>query len=116
VIYFIKEQREGGLIKIGYVRSEIENRINRMQTGNPAYLILLGVMPGTKRDEHVLRKRFKKARVLIGGRGSDRITLRGEWFEPVDELMELIAGLPPYPSLDLNPPPPRRLRGTSTQS
>jgi hypothetical protein len=111
VIYFLKEEREGGLIKIGYVKSELERRITRMQTGNPACLSLLGVIPeGTRRDEHILHKRFKHARSSIAGRGTERITFRGEWFEAVDELMNYIAGLPPFPRPDSTPPLPRRLR------
>jgi hypothetical protein len=112
VIYFLQEVREGGLIKIGSVKSELERRISRMQTGNPAYLKLLGVIPeGTRRDEHILHKRFKHARSSIAGRGTKRITFRGEWFEPVEELMNYIASLPPFPRPG-TPLPARRLRGS----
>ena len=108
MIYFLKEEREGGLIKIGYAKSELERRISRMQTGNPARLSLLGVIPeGTRRDEHILHKRFKHARSSIAGRGTERITFRGEWFEPVDELMNYIASLPLFPRPGTPLPPTR---------
>jgi len=98
MIYFIYELREGGAIKIGYAKTNIENRINQMQTGNPSYLELRGVMvPGTKRDEAKLHRQFRHSRIRIGGRGRKRITFRGEWFEPTPELMELIDSLPQYP-------------------
>ena len=97
MIYFVQEDRDGGFIKIGYTRGDVNRRIGVMQTGNPARLILLRVMLGTKQDERRLHWQFKSARAIIGGHGRRRITFRGEWFRPVQELLDLIDALPPYP-------------------
>ena len=54
MIYFIQEQREGGLIKIGYTESDPHGRMNAMQTGNPNLLELLATQDGTPYDERKL--------------------------------------------------------------
>jgi hypothetical protein len=107
VIYFLKEKRDDGLIKIGYAKNDLKGRISDLQTGNSVPLKLLGVIPeGTRRDEHKLHKKFWHARSWITRGGT------GEWFEPVDALMQYIASLPPFPPpLPVDTPPrPKRLR------
>jgi hypothetical protein len=101
LIYFIQEDREDndGMVKIGFAEDDIHRRIGIMQTGNPYYLRLLGVIPnGTKKHESKLHRRFKNARIWIRARGRVRWSFRGEWLRPVPVLLEYIRSLPEWPS------------------
>lgn len=79
-VYFI-QPLGGGLVKIGSSRNP-EGRLQRMQTGSPVLLRLVGLMPGGTPAELELHERFAEHRV------------RGEWFRPAPELLELIAEHP----------------------
>lgn len=78
-IYFIQADI-GGLIKIGYA-ADIPKRLNAMQMGCPVQLVVLAQCRGTGTYERELHQRFAGHR------------RHGEWFEPVPELLELIASL-----------------------
>lgn len=75
-IYFIQGQ-SGGPIKIGYAEN-VKNRIKTLQTGYFETLIILATYPGGVTQEKQLHERF------------NHIRLRGEWFKPEPELLELI--------------------------
>lgn len=85
-VYFI-QCGDGGPIKIGYTDGDVERRRCNLQSGSPYPLALLGTMPGGAKKEVELHQQFANAR------------FRGEWFWPVVELREFIAGLhrPPAP-------------------
>lgn len=90
MVYFI-QAGEGGLIKIG-MTYDVADRMKTLQVGCPARLILLGVIQREdaaeqERSAHIY---FKHLRV------------RGEWFTPAPELLEVIdkhAHAPP-PSIN----------------
>ena len=79
-VYFI-QSIAGGPIKIGYA-SDVAARIDQLQTGSPTPLRLLAVIPGAGSSvETALHRRFVALRA------------HGEWFHPVAELTDYIAGL-----------------------
>ncbi|HEY1956720.1 MAG TPA: GIY-YIG nuclease family protein [Polyangiaceae bacterium] len=75
-VYFLQEGVDGP-IKIGHGRCP-DRRLRGCQSGNPRELRLLGYRPGYRRDERTLHLRFKRLRI------------RGEWFQPADELLAFI--------------------------
>lgn len=75
LVYFISG--ENGNIKIG-ITQDIVKRMESLQCGSSAKLKLLAVARGGAKYEKELHERFSQARV------------RGEWFEPVPELLDLI--------------------------
>jgi hypothetical protein len=75
-VYFV-EAESGGPIKIGWAAS-VKKRVAELQTASHSRLVVLATKAGTRLDETALHDRFRNAR------------LRGEWFEPVPELLELI--------------------------
>ena len=77
-IYFV-QQGDDGPVKIGW-SYDPKNRIDQLQTANPAKLCLLGSYPGSEGDERELHKSLSKHRV------------RGEWFKPCDEVMAYATG------------------------
>jgi hypothetical protein len=80
MIYFILDTVVRA-IKIGYSKKP-KNRLSGLQTANPNRLDLLGIIPGTEREETQLHLRFADYR------------LQGEWFKGDDILeavLELIA-------------------------
>jgi hypothetical protein len=93
-VYFIREGHTGP-IKIGYAW-RIVDRFNSAQVGNPRELFLVGAIyvaegepirhrtipKRTKAFERALHQRFAAARI------------RGEWFHPVEILLDYIAKLP----------------------
>jgi hypothetical protein len=86
VIYFIQEEscgscRAPGLIKIGYTDKPAEERLAALQTGSPRGLRLLAVIDGCRRDERSYHALFLEHSV------------RGEWFRPVQHLLETIERL-----------------------
>lgn len=76
-VYFIQSGHDGP-VKIG-ISSRPGKRFEDLQVANPNELRLLGLMFGGRTMEMALHKRFATAR------------LRGEWFSPVPDLMQLIA-------------------------
>jgi hypothetical protein len=81
-VYFI-QPTGGGLIKIG-MSSNPRERLNLLQTGCPVELRILGTLPGGQPLELELHQRFAAHRV------------RGEWFEPVPELLAVVAEAKPW--------------------
>lgn len=84
MIYFIQEG-EDGPVKIGYSKENCERRLSSLQTGNPRQLTLAAVRTGAHgmpAKERELHDRFAAHRI------------RGEWFEPCDEIMEIIERVP----------------------
>lgn len=78
-VYFI-QCGNGGPIKIGKTDEPPMNRLLSFQIGNPYSLCLLGTMKCYSRNtESMLHERFAKSRI------------RGEWFEPTEDLLIFIA-------------------------
>ena len=82
LIYFIQAV-DGGPIKIGVTDQHPNRRLEQFQAGCPVKLCVLGTTPGDQWAEDRLHKRFAAHR------------LHGEWFEPVDELVEVATMNPP---------------------
>jgi hypothetical protein len=80
VIYFL-QAGEGGAIKIGYCR-DLAARMSSIQTHCPEKLIVLGVTGGSKETETAMHDRFAEFK------------RRGEWFDPVPEILEFTKLLP----------------------
>lgn len=82
LVYFIWCFCPGNAIKIGYTRSVLR-RLSALQIGSPHELSLLAYFwsPTPNMDEADWLARFDDAR------------LRGEWFRPVDSLIEQIASV-----------------------
>lgn len=78
-VYFIQDV-ETGAIKIG-VSLDPKARLSQLQIGHPYQLILLGVMPGSRREEVELHVMF------------ERFHIRGEWFRGDDALLSAIRAL-----------------------
>jgi hypothetical protein len=85
VIYFI-QQGLTGPIKIGYTSRHISNRFREIQNGTPAKLRLIGLIEGSYQDEAALHQYFRRSR------------LHGEWFEPIQELIDYIYDT--YPEVE----------------
>ena len=80
VVYFLKDTRSGE-ITIGVATTRrLDKRQKQLQSGNPAELKLLGVIPAKKASalQRELYTTFSHAHV------------RGEWFEPLTELVAYI--------------------------
>jgi len=77
MIYFV-EAVGPDHIKIGFTDKPMEKRLDLLQTGNSFPLRVLGMMEGAKQDERRLHRQFRGSRV------------RGEWFRPTPELLNLI--------------------------
>jgi excisionase family DNA binding protein len=75
-VYFIQDG-EGGPIKIG-TTGDLYSRLDSLQTANARNLKLLGYQTGGYGVERALHDKF------------DRSKIRGEWFEPSDEILEYI--------------------------
>lgn len=75
-VYFA--QSEDGFIKIGCTRL-VNTRLRIMQVDNCMEIKQIGKMKGGRELESELHKKFKEYRK------------RGEWFNPVPELLEYIA-------------------------
>lgn len=78
MIYFARASNGTGLIKIGYAIDPRE-RLKEIQRMSPVSLIILQVISGGRKKEALLHKHFSEFRQ------------HGEWFEPNDELFELIS-------------------------
>ena len=75
MIYFLQDPTTLE-IKIGYSgKDEPDERIGKLQTGNPRELVLLLTHPGDRSFERILHKQFAFLHV------------QGEWFKPGPELL-----------------------------
>lgn len=77
-VYFIQDQ--DGFIKIGFA-IDVKSRLKTLQTGSRQELRLVASIPGDERSEHELHRRFHRGHV------------RGEWFNPSEDLVSLIEGV-----------------------
>lgn len=83
-VYFI-QMGDGGPIKIG-LSANVQQRLDVFQLSAPYPLTLLAVVRnGRDRLERELHARFASAR------------LRGEWFQPVPELLSYIRDVAAQP-------------------
>ena len=78
MIYFTRDEVTK-LVKIGFTARDGEDRLRDFQTGCPGQLVLLLQIEGSKQDEAAWHERFAEARE------------RGEWFQPVPELLLAIT-------------------------
>lgn len=76
VVYFIRAE-SSGLIKIGKANNPV-SRLKAIQTGSTEKLTLIAYTPGSHAEEKALHRRFASRR------------RHGEWFEPDDELLDVI--------------------------
>lgn len=75
---YLLEAGTGGPVKIGHTRM-LKERMEKLQTGNPVELKLIGFFYGGAREERALHARYAAWR------------LRGEWFLiPAPELRDLV--------------------------
>lgn len=80
MIYFV-QQGKSGPIKIGYTKSNIDKRIEQLQTGCAYKLTLLGTIDGDKEQENLIQHFFHGHRMY------------GEWFAPAPPLLDYIFSL-----------------------
>lgn len=94
-IYFIQEQSERGLIKIGYTKHpNAKLRLAHLKMTSPCELIIIKEIEGDLEAERKFHNRFSNLRC------------EGEWFYPEDELLEFIkTGI-------LTPPKERKYRSS----
>jgi T5orf172 domain len=79
MIYFIQEAgNEKAPIKIGYCSGDPISRLQALQTGYPAKLAIICVLPGPQSDEGREHEKWKHLRV------------HGEWFRADPDLLEYI--------------------------
>lgn len=76
-VYFFTD---GDYIKIGFTKETLQRRLERLATGNPKRMYILGYMKGTMKDEITLHALFDK----------DRVRYDGEWFKPSERLIDFI--------------------------
>lgn len=79
-VYFIKPVGQAGPIKVGHSIFP-PDRLGALQTWSPVDLELISQFPGSFEIERAIHERFARWQV------------RGEWFEPVDELVKLAEGI-----------------------
>jgi len=75
-VYFV-ESGEDGPIKIGWSQ-DVERRIAELQVANAHKLNLLGVVPGTMKNEGELHAKFA------------HIRMEAEWFQNTEEIHEYL--------------------------
>ena len=76
-VYFLRERRKNGFIKIGST-TDLPERIRSLQQGNPHKLKIIATIPGCYNVEKKIRKDLETSR------------FRSEWFEPTDEVLDYI--------------------------
>lgn len=85
-VYFI-QAANGGPIKIGKA-DRPDRRLKQLQAAHPYPLVILAVCRGGFLAEREVIHRFAHKR------------LQGEWFEPDDKLLALIADLPTWEAVE----------------
>ena len=78
-IYFV-QAGEKGPVKVGLSKNPM-SRVKQLQTSNPHTLKLLGIIPGDRETEEMIHDKFEDHR------------LEGEWFEPTNELIDIVRSL-----------------------
>ena len=76
-VYFLRERRKNGFIKIGSTK-DLPERTRSLQQGNPHELKIIATIPGCSNVEETIRKNL------------EAFKFRGEWFEPADEVLNYI--------------------------
>lgn len=79
-VYFIKSTISHE-IKIGFTSSKVSKRLSTIQTSHPYKLELLAEVPGDRKFEKSLHKKFERYR------------LNGEWFRPHPDIISYISNL-----------------------
>ena len=79
-IYFV-QGKPGTPIKIGFTLNDLQQRLKGLQTSSPEELRPLVLVPGVTTEERALHKYFSKYH------------MRGEWFEPSHEILNVIEKL-----------------------
>jgi hypothetical protein len=67
---------DGSAIKIGWSGAHPSSRMAQLQTASPNKLRLVGALLAASHEEGALHARFARHRI------------RGEWFRPVDEIVD----------------------------
>lgn len=82
-VYFVQCQDDNGYIKIGYTR-DLARRLVDIQMGCPYEIVLLAEIRTSEPSlfEATLHERF------------GQLSVRGEWFRPAPDLLEMINSLP----------------------
>lgn len=78
-VYFVQSV-EGGPIKIGHA-CNLDSRLSALQSGNPTDLRVLAAFVADEDTEDALHDLLRS------------VCVRGEWFHPVSDLVELIANI-----------------------
>lgn len=81
IVYFV-QCGDGGPIKLGHTRHDINKRLAALQTANPFLLTARRTIPGSRRLESMLHKHFARDIIL------------GEWFVATEELAAMCGGTP----------------------
>ena len=76
-VYFVQAEPPDGPVKIGYTRRRVDVRVSEGQTFSSNQIHVLVEVPGTRRDESRLHRRFA------------HLHLRGEWFTYGEDLRDL---------------------------
>lgn len=87
-VYFIQGE-SGGPIKIGFTE-DINSRLRTLQTGHFDTLIVLCTYPGKMQQERDYHKQF------------DQHRLKGEWFKPVQDVLNEVELIKLKPLPDIN--------------
>lgn len=81
MIYFVGNLFDSKMVKIGYAKNDVDERIRQLQTGCPFHLKVYVVMEGTIKHEQDLHK------ILSTHRRS------GEWFSHAGHLRTILKAL-----------------------
>lgn len=77
-VYFAQESAGQKRIKVGHTRRDrLQSRIKSLQTGSPEQLVVRAIVPGGAETERFFHQKFA------------HLNVRGEWFAPSQEMMEL---------------------------
>lgn len=82
MVYFIRANGKGA-VKIGHA-TDVKKRLNGLQISHRHKLAVVGVMPGTQKDERDFHRRFAQYR------------LSGEWFDCKGDLLKFLETVPKW--------------------
>lgn len=81
IVYFVQMGKDGP-VKIGYTDRPLSQRLAGLQSANPYELWVIGWCRAPRSFEKALHERFARFRI------------RGEWFEPHAEILDLADEVP----------------------